>query len=100
MPGGQYSGAQPADGVADSVCCTNWSILPPSTAFSSAVYPWFWSEVRASGWVSRWGLYSLGLLVSSGPAGPDLVSLVYSPLTVGVPGLAVNLVPSVLAAYG
>jgi hypothetical protein len=38
--------------------------------------------------------------VSSGPVGPFEVILVYRPFTVGVPGLAPNVLPSVLAAYG
>ena len=45
-------------------------------------------------------VWSFGLSVSSGPVGPLEVILVYRPLTVGVPGLAWNVVPSVLAAYG
>jgi hypothetical protein len=40
------------------------------------------------------------LLVSSGPTGPVEVILVYRPFTVGVPGLAWKVLPSVLAAYG
>ena len=56
--------------------------------------------MSASELVSRCGLYSFGLLVSSGPTGPDFVIFVYRPLTVEVPGLAVNVVPSVFAAYG
>ena len=57
--------------------------------------------MSASEWVSRCGLYSLGLSVSSGPIGPDFfVIFEYRPLTVGVPGLAVNGVPSVFAADG
>ena len=46
------------------------------------------------------GLNKFGLLVSSGPAGPFGVILVYSPFTVGVPRLAWKAVPSVLAANG
>ena len=41
-----------------------------------------------------------GLLVSSGPAGPLGVIVAYRPLTAGVPGLAWNVLPSVLAANG
>src|ERR1700722_15236285 len=100
MPGGQYSAPQPL-ALADWVSWTNRSILPPSTAASSALAPWFWSEVRASEWVSRCGLSVFGLPVSSGPIGPFLLVIVlYRPLTCFVPGLAVNGVPSVLAAYG
>jgi hypothetical protein len=45
-------------------------------------------------------LYAFGLLVSSGPAGPLEVILLYRPFTVGVPRLAWNLVPSALVANG
>ena len=42
--------------VSVSVSWTNLSILPPSNASCSGVYPWFWSQVSASEWVSRFGL--------------------------------------------
>ena len=83
-----------------SVNWTNLSIFPPLTACCSAVYAWSWSQVRACEWVSRTGLLRFGLLVSSGPTGPLDVIEVSRPFTVGVPGLAWNVLPSVLAAYG
>ena len=38
-----------------SVFWTNMSIFPPFTAFCSAVYPWFWSQVSACECVRRVG---------------------------------------------
>src|SRR5580658_2500062 len=98
MPGGQNSAPQPLDGVDDSVFWTNASCLLLSSASCSGTSAWFWSEVRASDWLSRCGLYSFGLSVSSGPIGPLEVIALYRPFTVGVPGLATNGVPSVFAA--
>src|SRR5689334_22848445 len=97
MPGAQNSGALQAW---FSVFWTNRSNFPPSIAFCSGPYEWFCEEVSAWEWVSRCGLNWFGLLVSSGPTGPLLVMLVYSPFTVGVPGFAWNGVPSVFAANG
>ena len=51
-------------------------------AFCSAVYPWFWSQVKGCERSSRCGFAEFGLLVSSGPD---------SPLTDGVPGAAEKL---------
>src|SRR5580658_4102401 len=100
MPGGQNSAPQPLDGVDDSVFWTNASSLLLSSASCSGTSAWFWSEVKASELVSRCGLDSFGLSVSSGPIGPEDVISLYRPLTLGVPGLATNGVPSVFGAYG
>src|SRR5215831_7415634 len=83
-----------------SVNWTNLSIRPPLTACCSGVYPWSWSQVTAWACVRRWGLYSFGLAVSSGPTGPLGVILEYRPFTRGVRRLALKVLPSVLAANG
>jgi len=74
-----------------SVNWTNWSVLPPSYAFCSAAYPWFWSQVSACDGLNRVGLNMFGFWVSS---------FGVSPLISGVLSFAVNGVPSAFVAFG